>query len=351
MTTYVEELKIAYSELATAESLASTAASDIKTVNVRIKNVINIMETPVIPPAPPKPKIIIGTNDGSGWGPIPAKQIISAGIKSERLEGTSKFAESKTNEFSNNTVIVGNISNESTLGSVNISSWVSSTLSECHAAQESGAIICEVINEPHLKGGKTISGKWVPGPVEPTVYAKMYSALHKAKVSAGLTIPLGFYTAGDWYNSTTRTWEQDASFKGWDEAAIAAVPSLKEEIDCIVSHPYGKAHTTGSGDTGPGGLEDQLKLLTELGVINANKLYITEYGEITTGTGASELATQASAVEAAYVEFLAMSQTKGIWYYQSHDDSNGKFGLIDNSTRNTRPVFNVVASFAQKFNS
>lgn len=335
MSTPLEALKAAEELNLTVGTELDDIKADVITVGERLKKVRAALEAP---PAPPKPKVIVGVNDGSGWGPAPAKQIIAAGLKSERLEGTTKLAESKANGFSSHAVIVGNTPDTSPLSSVNVGAWVTNTIAEVLAAQAAGALVCEVINEPNLKGGVA----------NPAQYGKMYAALHEAKVAMGLTIPLAFYTAGDWYNAATKTWEQDASMKGWNEAAITAVPALKTAIDCICAHPYGKAHATGGGDAGPGGLENQLKESVQAGVVNADKLYITEWGEIATGTGAPELATHAAAVEAAYVEFLGMPQTRGIWYYQSHDDSNGRFGLIDNTTGVARPAFAVVAGLAQK---
>ena len=77
--------------------------------------------------------------------------------------------------------------------------------------------------------------------------------------------------------------------------------------------------------------------------------YITEFGydlaRCGTGIGACSPREQASKLRAAYAVFLADPHVAGIWWYQSHDDSTGRFGYM-NRNGTVRPAFNALSSFA-----
>jgi hypothetical protein len=46
-----------------------------------------------------------------------------------------------------------------------------------------------------------------------------------------------------------------------------------------------------------------------------------------------------------YKTLLADPRCKGIWYYQSHNDSTGKFGFMDNSNA-PLPLMGTIAAEA-----
>ena len=50
-------------------------------------------------------------------------------------------------------------------------------------------------------------------------------------------------------------------------------------------------------------------------------------------------------MRAAYTALLADPHVAGIWWYQSHDDSTGHFGYMNNNNT-TRPAYKVLAEIA-----
>ena len=50
-------------------------------------------------------------------------------------------------------------------------------------------------------------------------------------------------------------------------------------------------------------------------------------------------------MRAAYKVLLADPHVEGIWWYQSHDDSSGRFGYM-NRDNTTRPSFETLSSIA-----
>jgi hypothetical protein len=283
-------------------------------------------------------------NDGAGWGGAQSTALHAEGIWGDRVEmgGEPSLALSLGEGWKpeQTVVIVGNTPDGTPLSEIDQATWLAVALAQLKEAQALGVLAAEARNEWQLKGGVA----------NPQLAGAMFVGLAKAKRAAGLTIPLLWYTAGDWYNPNTKAWEDDVAGKGWDEDALATNPQLAGLIDGVSSHPYGKAHQTPSGDTGPGGLEDQLKILQGLGVQGANHLYITEYGVNLTEAGSE--AEQAEQAKASYEEFLAIPGLVGIWWYQIRDDPDGEFGLyetIDDQPLPLKPreVLSVVAGYAK----
>ena len=282
-------------------------------------------------------------NDGSGWGPTQAAFLVAAGIGSERLEAGSGITiqQSVANGFSRQTVIVGNVDDGTPLGQVDQAAWLSTALAQAREAEQHGAVIVECVNEPYLKGGKA----------EPAVYAAMYIALREAMVAAGLKIPLGWCTTGDYFDGATGRWSQMTAGNGWNADAIKAQPGLLGLVDCLVAHPYGAPHATNGEHVGPKGMEEQHAQLVALGLKHTD-VYITEWGRNLDDVGGSE-ARQAADIKAAYEEFMALPYIKAIWYYQVRDDGTGKWGLVTTGTPpaplpwQPRPSLGVVAAFAK----
>jgi|GEM_PF-2529201 len=304
---------------------------------------------PTPPPTPPaSPSVIIGVNDGSGWGPADAKRFVELGLNSERIgvpeSGpagwlTEYLKTSEGNGFRDDTVIVGNTPDQEPLANVNIPEWTATTVREVKEASENGATLLEVGNEMYLKGGQA----------EPARYAEMFVSLANAVKSAGVTgAKLLFNSFGD-YSKPGGEWSQMDSGNGWLHDALAAQPALKEDVGGFSDHPYGKAHEATPEHDGPAGMEEQHAFAVKLGFLNTD-YYLTEYGVEETSTPAA----QAAAIKASYEEFTSDSYVKGIWYYQTHDDSTGKWGLIEPQETGSspfvpRPSLEVVSDFALEF--
>ena len=295
----------------------------------------------VTPPPTPTPPVtttpsgvIIGVNDGSGWGPEDAHKFIALGITSERTGSASQDAYSAEQGFQNDTVIVGDTNDSSPLSSVNTASWTSSALEEVKAAVSHGDTLLEVGNEMYLKANGNGNGEEVK-------YGEMYVSLANAVKSAGIKATLMFNSFG----------------AGWISGAIKAQPSLKTLIDAFSNHPYGLANENSSGKWGPGAMEAMHAEAVSLGVVNTN-FYITEFGvEDGIGpkpqVGSSGPAQQAERIKAVFTELIGTGYVKGIWYYQTHDDSTGKWGLIEPQASGSspfiaRPSLTVVAAFAKE---
>jgi len=309
--------------------------------------------------APLNTPFIIGVNDAIGWGPADAARFLADGITSGRASQPDPYGNSaqKLQEagFTQNTIIVGNTPDGQKLSSVDQSSWVTTTAAQVKALEPYFGSIAEleVINEPYLKGGQA----------QPSVYAAMYVALSEA-LEGIKHPPLGFATSGD-YRREDGERSQMAVGNGWVADALKAQPSLKTRIEAFVSHPYGRAHEDTGDHEGPGGLEDQHAQAVSLGIAGAGAYYLTEFGIETapcankhgyTGSGVctQNNAQQAEWIKEAYAEFVSLPYVKGVWYYQTHDDSSGKWGLIEPQESGAspfvaRPSLEVVSSFAREY--
>jgi len=285
--------------------------------------------------------VIIGVNNISGWGPEQAQKMITAGIKSERLEygDYTTIQDSIANGFSNDTVIVGNTPDGSRLSTIDTSSWVSSTLSAVKEEAANGVTIIEVGNEMYLKGGQA----------EPVKYAEMYMALAKAVDTAGVKgVKLLFNSFGD-YQRLDGTYSNVTEGNGWLADALRVQPGLKTRIDDFSQHPYGLAweNNENTDDWGPGALEAEHKQAVELGLSHTD-YYVTEFGvQLEAGgvTGSNSQAQQAERIKAVYTELIGTGYVKGIWYYGPHDNETGTWGLVADPWT-PRQALAVVASFA-----
>jgi alpha-tubulin suppressor-like RCC1 family protein len=299
--------------------------------------------TPPTPPTPPptpptgtQPKVIIGLSDGSGWGPEDARRFIEGGITSERLEAggsSTSIAESTANGFANDTVIVGNTPDSQPLSTINIPEWTVRALAEVKEQAAYGVTLLEVGNETVLKGTTYSANGETIHQGEPAKYAEMFVSLSKAVEAAGIKgVKLLFSSVGD-YQRPDKTWSQMCCGGGWVADAVKAEPELLTRVDGFVSHPYGRAHTDTPEHGGPEGMEDQHADVVALGFEHPD-YYLTEYGvQWTPGEegaiNAPTQALQAAWIKEAYEEFVALPYVRGIWYYQSHDDDTGTYGLIE----------------------
>ncbi|HEY7961659.1 MAG TPA: hypothetical protein VID29_07045 [Solirubrobacteraceae bacterium] len=302
--------------------------------------------TPPPPPPPPPPPSgkMVGTNDGAGWGSAAAQTIMAGHITWDRVElasGSNALAKSLSGGF-HVLAVVGNVNDATPLSQVEPAAWGASVVSQIRA--NPGVAIAEAGNEMYLKGH-------IANPVQ---YGRMYLAAANALKAAGIHIPLlfnelGDYPLGSW--SSPSGWSQDAHGGGWLRDAVTGVPGLAAAIRAngISTHPYGGLAENEADSGGVNAVAAQEALAqTVLGAIPP--FFITEFGFDMSRCGVASYGVcsqqeQASKMRSAYQVFLADPHVAGIWWYQSHDDSTGQFGFMDNSGL-TRPSFGVLSSFA-----
>lgn len=254
---------------------------------------------------------VIGVNGGSVHGAQYAKQLVLNGIRSERLEGTAKLSESYANGFTNQTVIVGNIPDATSLAAVDRRTWLTGTIAELKllAAWNAstpvgrGILFAEVINEPQFKGGHA----------DPVTYAAMYVELKQAAITAGINIPLGFTIFGN-YQRPNGQW----AYLDWIGDAVTAQPALPKLTDCLVHHTYGRVSEDIEENLGTKALEDEHARAIELGFPAAT--YVTEMGfqwivgQTNYKTEPTE-AGQAAGIASVITRLLELGYVKGIWPY------------------------------------
>jgi hypothetical protein len=284
------------------------------------------------PPAPQgEPPVILGIVGGSCCGSQVVKKVLALGFSSERLEAGvyTSDKESYENGFRNDQIIVGNIDDGSHLSSVNIPTWVNSTMAQVREAVTYGYTLLEVGNEMYLKAGAP----------EPVKYAEMYMALARAIDAAGIQgVTLIFNSFGD-YQKPNGELSVMSNGGGWIGDALKAEPELKQRVSAFSNHPYGIPGVKYvNGDWGMEGLEAQHAQAVSLGFAHTN-YYATEYGE--TDTAPSSLQIQAERIKWAYGRMLGLPYVRGIWYYQLHDDSTGAWGLVS-GTWEPRPALAVL---------
>jgi hypothetical protein len=304
-------------------------------------------------------EVIIGINDGSASGPADAKQFVARGITSERLEApgtqgeTGSTAEllkrSEGDGFSDDVVIVGNTRDEEPLSAVNVPAWTAASLKQVEEAAGNGAKLLEVGNEMFLKGSRC-NGCYQQA--EPARYAEMFVSLSKAVEAAGVKgVTLLFDSYGDYREYEGGPWSKLCCGGGWLAAAVKAEPELLARVGDFSMHPYGEAGTNKRNDLGPDALKAEREQAVSLGFANTS-YYVTEYGvKVPGATTASSLNLQAERIRAAYTEMIGFGYVLGIWYFESHDDITGRWGLIENQKSAeaafiARPSLEVVADFA-----
>jgi hypothetical protein len=286
---------------------------------------------------------IIGTNDGSGWGPQAAQTILAGHISWNRVElgaASNTLAASLRDGFKV-LAIVNNPNDGTPLSQIDAKRWGAGVVSELQA--NPGITIAEAANEAYLKGGVA----------NPAQYGRMYLAAINAMKAASIPIPLlfdmtGDYPRGSW--SSPLGWSQDAAGGGWLRDAVSAVPGLAAAIRAngIAIHPYGALGENKHDDYGvSAAAADESVARTVLGSIPP--FYITEFGydlaRCGRDLGACSRTEQASKLRAAYSVFLADPHVAGIWWYQSHDDSTGRWGFM-NRNNTTRPAFRSLSAIA-----
>lgn len=301
--------------------------------------------TPTPPPATAGPSgVIIGTNDALGWGDEVAQKILATGLTSARVAaggGLNTPQHAREEGFTNNLVMVGNTADGEKLATVDTASWTAQALTEVKEAAANGDTLLEVGNEMFLKGGQA----------EPVKYAELYVSLANAVKAAGVTgVKLLFNDYGD-YNANG-TWSTVSRGGGWLGDALRAQPTLKTLVAGFTHHPYGLAGENQEDNWGPGALQADHSQAVSLGFVNT-EFYVTEFGvQAETGgpTGSNSLAQQAERVKAVYTELIGLGYVRGIWYYESHDESStAKWGFVSGSWT-PRPVLAVLEEFAKEEN-
>jgi hypothetical protein len=297
-------------------------------------------EEPVEPELLSTRKVFIGTNDAAGWGPAPAEKIRKAHIAWARVNifdgSTPELAGALKAHFLV-LGIVGNTLDSTPIAGIVPSAWAERVLNAIR--NHPGITIAEGSNEVYLKGGRP----------EPVQYGLMYLAAVNLLHTAGVHVPLLFNMRGD-YQRPNGEWSLDSAGGGWLRDAVNGVPGLAAAIRAngIAIHPYG-ALTENSHDTYGvrAAAADEGVAKRVLGTVP--KFYITEFGYALGACGATAgactLKEQASKLKAAYKAFIADPHVEGIWWYQSHDDSTGRWGFMNNDNT-TRPAFGALSTIA-----
>jgi hypothetical protein len=289
-------------------------------------------------------KPIIGVNDAAGWGPEPAQTILAGHITWNRVEvnGPYNTLASSLSDGFKNLAIVNNVNDETPLSAVEPRKWGAGVVAELKA--NPGIEIAEAGNESYLKGG-------VANPVQ---YGRMYLAAVEDMQAAGVHIPLLFNMTGNiplgsWAAPAGRS--EDAHNGGWLRDAVNAVPGLASAIvaNGVSTHPYGAVGENTGDDSGTAAVAAQEAVAgTVLGSIPT--FYVTEFGyalhRCGETIGACSKPEQARKLQAAYEVFLADPHIAGLWWYQSHDEGGGDWGIM--SKRNAkRPSFKTLSAIAQ----
>src|ERR1700685_2727825 len=170
-------------------------------------------------------------------------------------------------------------------------------------------------------------------------YGEMYASLANAVNAAGLKVTLLFDSFG----------------AGWINKALAAEPSLTTLVDAFSNHPYGLPHENQRGEWGPGAMEQMHAEAVSMGFAHTD-FYLTEYGVEIAGHGSGpSVATEAErekVIKEAYAEFTGLPYVKGIWWYQTHDDSTGNWGLCEQESGSSpftaRPALAVLSGIAKE---
>lgn len=285
-------------------------------------------ETPPVEKAKETPvsKIIIGTNDFSGWQEAPAKTMVAAGIKCGRNEGTGEVAKaiSYGHDPTDSVVIVGNTSSGSRLSTVNKATQTAQVVKEAEACAALGVELLEFMNEPYFKGQSHNK--------EGGVYAGLYLSALAAIKAKGLKVKLLACLDAE------MAWVEAMPVEFWSN------------VQGLTIHPYGE-------QTWNYGLAGYLKCLQYASSKGANVgYYVTEYGVELKGKNTqypgfsvSTEAERQAAVTSMY-NFLIKDKTAGgckaIYYYQSHNDGTGTFGFMDD-TNKPLPLMSTIAAFAR----
>jgi hypothetical protein len=307
-------------------------------------------------PATAEPAVIIGVNDGSGWGPADSARLHALGFISERIDAGEQpsITESIAAGWTEDLVIAGNVDDEQSLAGVDIPAWTREALAQVKQAAANGVTLIEVGNEMYLKGPAC---EGCARRAEPVRYAEMFVSLARAVRDAHVTgVKLLFDSYGDFEEGEGGPWSQVWSGGGWLAAAVGAEPELRSLVGGFGMHPYGEAGENRANDSGPLALWVQHEQAASLGFEHTD-YYATEFGVQVEGQPSpSSLARQAQAIEAVYRELIGYGFVKGIWYYQTHDDDTGEWGLLEHQETGHspfigRPSLAVLSGLAEHFQS
>jgi len=305
---------------------------------------------------PGEPAVIIGVNDGSGWGPADSARLHELGLNSERIVAGQQpsITESIAAGWTQDLVIAGNVDDEQPLAAVDIPAWTREALAQVEEAASSGVKLIEVGNEMYLKGPACAGCK---RRAEPARYAEMFLSLARAVRDAHVAgVKLLFDSYGDFEEGEGGPWSQVWSGGGWLAAAVGAEPELRSLVGGFGMHPYGEAGENRANDSGPLALWVQHAQAVSLGFEHTD-YYATEFGVQVEGQpNPSSLARQAQAIEAVYRELIGYGFVKGVWYYQTHDDDTGQWGLVEHQETGQspfigRPSLAVLSGLAERFQS
>ena len=289
----------------------------------------------------------IGLNDFTGWGPPLTHQYLSDGFRWARLEMSGSYAAGNAID---NTLAPGcgdGTGSDPGCNAVvilpNNATQAMTWMNHYNTAAYASRIVYEFGNEQYL----TVSGYGMTA----QAYAQAYETAYNDKHAAGIPQPLLFMTVGNPCWSIA----EDACSTNGDlylekamDASKGGVSNLK--VDAFSTHTYGGADSDYNNHTnGVGALLAQHQDAVSHGFTNT-PWYVTEWGVTLNPSQASgqsspndcfyaaSYTAQATCITNAYTKMIAYGDgvsgtwLKGIMYYQTHDDSNGWWGLVTSPT-------------------
>lgn len=312
--------------------------------------------------------VIIGTNDGDGWGPAGVNPVsatlIGGHIDWDRgslaVDASIYPSGADTTAAGFHVIgLVGNLDDSSPLSSMTPVAWAAWVVAQLQS--NPGVELAEAGNEMYYKGGVA----------DPQQYGAMYMAGLKAIRDACIRTPLLFNMFGDYPIPGGAMWSQDANHGGWLRAAIGANAGLAEAIltNGISAHPYGPLYYIPGGDESGVPVIASWETLMQSALGGIPPIYITEFGydvdpagsctqdggiggiNPTDLSGVCSQEAQAESMQVAYAVWRADPHVKGIWWYQTEDTpgsggDTGDWGVI-NRDGTTRPSFTVLSGFAK----
>lgn len=287
---------------------------------------------------------IIGTNNGGGWGAGPAATLVNAGIKWDRMEfnmpSMNPPYQTVADDIGYGFSITGIINTDDSidLKNINVNDYANYGVSIIKA--NPNIKLWEVINEPYYKGDRSKA--------DAASYGKLYLALYNAVKGSDISgVTLMFNMFGD-YSVSDGNWSQDANNGGWLRDAVNANPGLKQAIasQAYAVHPYGNGSPdeNSADDHGIASLAAQEQVSQQV-IGSIPPFYLTEHGynknDMTGSVCSNNEQEVAYKLMVSYNTFVSDPHVKGIWWYSSHDDDTGLFGLM-NDDGSTRPAFNAL---------
>jgi hypothetical protein len=275
--------------------------------------------TPPANTAPPVfPKLQVGVNNSSGWGPALDSQFLNAGIPYERLDIGRGNLSMVDAAISRGMKVLPNYTSGNT-GNLN-------GMTPAMVSSDISALTPQLVS----RGITTLEfGNEVYNSISAAQYAALYDAAH---VAAAGRIKLLAAATTDYYA------QRSGTSGNWFVGMKNALPGGAAEVDGWTIHPYGSMTSLcGDGYGWPmmGSIHDES---ISAGFSASLPWYVTEVGQQIAGNGLECQAPVSQTVQAAdltqYLNDLKNNYPWVVWidWYSACDDSSGSFGLVNKNS-------------------